>query len=398
MIREHQLAMSVVRRHDDEPCPAHREDAPRRSAAEMAELWRQNRQRLVEDHRRAHATVAGRPAHMKIELTNFCNLACPMCPHEQMERDVGYMKPELFKRIIDMAAPELEFAYLHHLGESLFHGRIGELIRYGRERGVHLGLSTNATYLDHRKARVLLESGLDFLVISLDGASPDTYQRMRVGGDFATTVKNVRAFFELKRRVPNELTVVVQMIVTEANRHEVDGFARLWADDGAQVMIKEARDWAGQVDLKKELVQIGKAPRSDGGAGRPRRASGADRAARLPVVPKVDASQVQHVPCRMLWTELTVLWDGAVVPCVNVFEKQNVVGNLATQSLDEVWNSRAMRSLRKSHLADDVAHIPVCATCPRHGFDHEEFVRHDQLAQRLENYVRTDLTPRPGLS
>src|SRR5437773_1331748 len=158
------------------------------SASEMAELWRANRARLAEDHLRARARATGRPAHMKIELTNFCNLACPMCPHEGMRREVGYMKPELFRRIIDLATPELEFAYLHHLGESLFHGRIGELIRHGRSRGVAMGLSTNATYLDHRKARVLLESGLDFLVISMDGASPDTYARIRVGGDFATTV------------------------------------------------------------------------------------------------------------------------------------------------------------------------------------------------------------------
>src|SRR5262249_13797739 len=180
----------------------------------------ENRRQLSDDLRRARATAHGRPAHMKIELTNFCNLACPMCPHQQMQRAVGYMKPELFRRILDQSAPWLEFVYLHHLGESLFHGKIGEFIRYGRDRGVAMGLSTNATYLDHRKGKVLLESGLDFLVISMDGASPDTYDRMRVGGDFATTVKNVRAFFQLKKQIPNQLTVVVQMIVTAENHHE----------------------------------------------------------------------------------------------------------------------------------------------------------------------------------
>src|SRR5579859_2806129 len=217
------------------------------TAYDLAQLWRQNRAKLSQDLIRERTVATGLPAHMKIELTNFCNLACPMCPHEQMQRPVGYMKPELFRRIIDQSAPWLEFAYLHHLGESLFHGKIGELIRYGRSQGVAMGLSTNATYLDHRKGKILLESGLDFLVISMDGASPDTYDRHRVGGDFATTVKNVRAFFEQKKQVANELTVVVQMIVTAENHHEVKDFAALWAQDGAQVMIKEARDWAGQV-------------------------------------------------------------------------------------------------------------------------------------------------------
>jgi radical SAM protein with 4Fe4S-binding SPASM domain len=383
------------------------------SAVEMAALWRANRRTLADDHRRARMHVFGRPAHMKIELTNYCNLACPMCPHEQMERAVGYMRPELFRRVIDLAVPELEFAYLHHLGESLFHGRIGELIQYGRARGVAMGLSTNATYLDHRKARLLLESGLDFLVISMDGASPDTYERLRVGGDFATTIENVRAFFEMRRRIPNQTTVVVQMIVTEANRGEVEAFARLWGDvDGAQVMIKEARDWAGQVDLVKlgrrrehglatgsALPRPEVSPRLDTSSAQARDAvSVRPRSPASGGLLSASVARVHQVPCRMLWTELTVLWDGDVVPCVNVYEKQNVLGNLATQSLDEIWNGRAMKQLRRSHLADDVGHIPVCATCPRHPFDHDDFVEHDQLAQRLRNYVRADLTPRPGLS
>jgi radical SAM protein with 4Fe4S-binding SPASM domain len=333
------------------------------TASEMAALWRANRQQLADDHRAGRAVVDGRPAHMKIELTNFCNLACPMCPHAQMEREVGYMKPELFRRIIDQSAPELEFAYLHHLGESLFHGKIGEFIRYGRARGVGMGLSTNATYLDHRKGKVLLESGLDFLVISMDGASPDTYERLRVGGDFATTVQNVRGFFELKRQIPNHTTVVVQMIVTEANRHEVAAFAERWRGDGAQVMIKEARDWAGQVKL------VG-----------------------------LRQNAAHRVPCKMLWTELTVMWDGAVVPCVNVYERENLLGDLSTQTLDEIWNGAEMRRFRRAHLDDDVGGIRVCATCPRHPFDHADFVAVDQLAQRVRNYVRADLTPQPGLS
>ncbi len=330
-------------------------------AAELADLWMRNRRQLADDHQKGRVVAKGRPAHMKIELTNFCNLACPMCPHSQMERDVGYMKPELFRKIIDESVPDLEFAYLHHLGESLFHGRIGELIKYGRSRGVGMGLSTNATYLDHRKAKLILENGLDFLVISMDGASPDTYQRIRVGGDFATTVKNVRNFFDLKKQIPNDTTVVVQMIVTEANRHEVEPFAKLW--DG-NVMIKEARDWAGQVQLGK----------------------------------KHKPPAIKHTPCRMLWTELTVLWDGLVVPCVNVYEKQNVLGDLKVQTVDEVWNSPLMQDIRGAHLRDQVGHIPVCATCPRHEFDRDDFIKLDQLTQRVRNYVRTDLTPQPGLS
>ncbi len=142
-------------------------------------------------------------------------------------------------------------------------------------------------------------------------------------------------------------------------------------------MIKQARDWAGQV----QLYQIGN------GANDQRQLAPPER--------------VREVPCKMLWTELTVLWDGAVVPCVNFFERHNVLGDLASQTIAEVWNGEPIQRMRRAHALNDVSSIPVCNTCPRHDLDHADFVSVDQLTQRLRNYVRTDaadLTPLPGLS
>jgi radical SAM protein with 4Fe4S-binding SPASM domain len=290
-----------------------------------------------------------------------------MCPHDQMRREVGYMRPALFRRIIDQAAPELEFAYLHHLGESLFHGQLGELIRYAKGRGVGLGLSTNATYLTRRKGEALLRSGLDFLVISLDGASPDAYLRMRPGGDFSSTLANVQGFLAM-RGARAQPQVAVQMIVTEHNRGEVRAFAQTW-EGRALVMIKEARDWAGQV----QVPAAGLRPRAQ--------------------------AREQRPVCRMPWTEMTVLWDGLVVPCANVYERQNVLGDLRVQTVDEVWNGAAMQALRRAHLQGQAGKVPVCATCTGHEFEHGEFVRTDQLTQRLRHYDGGgDLRPRPGLS
>lgn len=350
-------------------------------AAELHALWRQNRRHLAADHRARRERSRGRPAHLKIELTNFCNLSCPICPHPQMRREVGYMAPELFRKIIDEAAPTLEFAYLHHLGESLFHGRIGELVRYGRAAGAAMGLSTNATFLTRRKAEALLEAGLDFLVISLDAATGEAYARQRVGGDFETTLGNVQGFFELRDRLRAPTAAVLQIVVTDDNRGEVEAFARRWRGRGERVMIKEARDWAGQVPLRI-----------------------AGRRDAPPAAPEPPAAQE---PCRMPWTELTVLWDGTVVPCANVFERQNVLGDLRRQSLGEIWDGAAMAALRAAHRQGRLAEVPVCATCPRHPLEPEAFVALDQLTQRLRHYCgeggddadyERSLTPRPGLS
>lgn len=365
--------------------PGEHDGAPARAVP-----WAENRRLLAEDHRAGRVVLRGRPAHLKIELTNFCNLSCPMCPHGQMRRPVGYMDPALFRRVIDQAAPALEFAYVHHLGESLFHGRVAELIAYGRARGVAMGLSTNATYLTEKKARAILAAGLDFLVVSLDAASPESYAQMRPGGDFAGTAAHVRRLLELRGALGARTRVVVQMIASPHNQHEAAEFAAVWRRQGGDVMLKVARDWAGQVPLSRLLATAG-------------------RAAQAPPPPPAP-EPVLHTPCRMLWTELTVLWDGQVVPCANVYEHENVLGDLTRQGLDEVWNAAPIQALRRAHLQDEVAGVPVCGTCPRHRFDHEGFVAKDQLAQRIEHYVRPrepgaatpradlPLTPRPGLS
>lgn len=366
---------------------------PSPAAAARAARQARNRRRLADDYRDGRTVLRGRPAHLKIELTNFCNLACPMCPHSRMQRPVGYMAPELFRSIVDQAVPELEFAYLHHLGESLFHPRIGELIAYGKRRGAALGLSTNATFLTAGKTRALLDSGLDFLVISLDANSPESYAHMRRGGDFARTVGNVRRLFAEKHARKSPLRVVVQMIVSAHNQHEIAAFARAW--DG-QVVLKVARDWAGQVPLtallrppaRPALVDPARCAAPAGLA-----LAEAEPAKAAPAPPLFEPS-----PCRMLWTELTVLWDGQVVPCANVYEHQNLLGDLRTQTLLDVWNGPPLQALRRAHWKNAVAEIPVCRSCPRHALDREDFIAVDQLTQRLRNYVGADLTPRHGLS
>ncbi len=279
-----------------------------------------------------------------------------------MKRKVGFMDAPLFRRIIDQAMPDLEFVYLHHLGESLVHPRVGEFIAYAKAAGVRTGLSTNANFLDRRRGDVLLQSGLDFLVISLDAATETSYGQMRVGGDFFSTQKNVETFLKQQRAQPNELVVVVQLIVSECNRDEIGEFAREWRERGANVMIKQARDFAGQVNW--------------------------------PV------AQTQHkaLPCRMPFSELTILWDGRVVPCANVFEGEPSLGSLQTESLDEIWNGEAMQTFRKAHISGCVGNIAVCRRCPGHEFVYEDFVAVDQFEQRLRLYRRDDLARRPGLS
>ncbi len=330
------------------------------STSSLACLRRNNRQKISSAYQAREKQVHARPVHLKIELTNYCNLACPICPHSSMKRPQGNMSAQLFRKIIRESTPELEFAYLHHLGESLFHPQVGELIAYGKLHGIRMGLSTNATILNESKARAILENGLDFLVISLDAALAETYQQIRINADYRKTIQNIDRLFDLKEKISAPTHIIVQLIVINQTPEELEQFRKKW---NGFAVLKKARDWGGQ-------VPIGSHSRNEG----------------FPL------------PCKMPWTELTVLWDGSVVPCANVVEHHNLLGNLDNQSLDEIWNGNLMKKFRKQHLLQELSQVDICSHCQPHYLDCQSFLECDQFESRIRHYQNASNHPIAGLS
>jgi radical SAM protein with 4Fe4S-binding SPASM domain len=325
-----------------------------------------NRVRLAKSYIRRDEYVSGFPSHLKIELTNYCNLACVFCPHDQMQRDVGFMDEALFRNIIDQGSRHVEFIYLHFMGESLVHKKIFDLIRYAKKKGVGTGLSTNASFLDQKRAEALLTSGLNFLVISFEGANPATYEAVRrtknhKKGDFEKTLANIQNFYRMKARIPNGIQSTVQVVQTSESADELQAFHDLWPEG---VTIKKMKTWGGQM---AELSN---------GNGQP----------------------VLQIPCALPWKELSILWDGTAVLCSNTYDREIALGDVRTQTIREIWNGPEMREIRRRHVEGQVEGIPVCETCPRYPFDSRAFVPRSQLSIRLRHYARNGTDPKYGLS
>ena len=139
------------------------------------------------------------PIRLWIELSSACNLRCVMCPQSEpgsIER--GFMKFELFKKIIDEAKTFVYDINLHHRGESLLHPELARMIDYAAKAGLYTRLHTNATILDEEKARAILEAGLDFLSFSFDGFTAETYEKIRRRANFETTINHISNFLKLK--------------------------------------------------------------------------------------------------------------------------------------------------------------------------------------------------------
>ena len=146
-----------------------------------------NRMGIAASYFRRKAVLPGGPIEITLESTAKCNLDCPMCPRHIYAFDDESMDLDLFRKIVADCKDSVEFAWPYGVGEPMIHPDIFEMIRITREAGIRTGMSTNATLLDDKRADMLFDSGLDYLILAFDGATKETYQKYRVGAEFERT-------------------------------------------------------------------------------------------------------------------------------------------------------------------------------------------------------------------
>ncbi|MGQ9586628.1 MAG: radical SAM/SPASM domain-containing protein [Anaerolineae bacterium] len=277
-----------------------------------------------------------RPDRMYLESTNVCNLRCIMCPtgRGQQVRPKGFMDFDLFRGIVDEVAPYVRTTTLHIWGEPLLHPRLGEMIRYCREKGIRSEISTNATLLDEEKTREILASGLGAIYLCLDGATRETYEKIRRRADFEETRTNILRFLGERKRLgadsPYVSLQIIHMAPTEA---EIQRFVEMWEGSGAdRVSVKPFDTWAGQVEDINLL--------------RP----GEGRAA------------VRRWPCPNLWYHVHIYWDGSLVMCDRDFNLDTPLGNVR-DGVMKAWRGPLMAELRRRHVRGDYEGVHPCQTC-----------------------------------
>ncbi|MFM7429463.1 MAG: radical SAM protein, partial [Flammeovirgaceae bacterium] len=127
---------------------------------------------------------AGMPMSISIEPTTSCNLRCPECPSglRSFTRPTGMLKPELFESTINQLASRLSYLIFYFQGEPYLHPQFLDLVAYASRKRIYTATSTNAHYLNDRNAKATVKSGLDRLIISIDGTTQETYESYRIGG------------------------------------------------------------------------------------------------------------------------------------------------------------------------------------------------------------------------
>ncbi|WP_394836933.1 glycosyltransferase [Pendulispora rubella] len=289
---------------------------------------------------------AGGPETGMIEPTNLCNLECPTCPTGK-----GKIAPRppmtlrQFDDVIGALAPRMKNVALWNYGEPLLHRELPAMIARAKSAGVRVvKVSSNVHFLNETRGQALLGSGLDVLILSVDGASQETYATFRKGGDFAKVKANVAWLCaEKKRRNLAKPRIELQFIAMRHNEHELPEMRRLAHElgvDRLRIKTVNAEDDESRHLVPKELLLS--RYRADGRSHN-----------RL------------HPFCTMAWDHTVVNVDGSVTPCCYLrpdMGAEFVMGNVFETSFAEIWRGEKYRAFRAAML-DGRAAMPVCGTC-----------------------------------
>ncbi|MCL4465759.1 MAG: radical SAM protein [Chloroflexi bacterium] len=299
---------------------------------------------------RHDSNVRGYPYRFYVEPTNACNLRCPYClgwqgrPH----RPLGMMTLEQFRRVVDDVAPYAYWIDLYNRGEPTLNPALPEMIAYAHSKGIGTKLSSNFNLRDASLPERLVWSGLDQLVIAVDGATQETYSRYRVGGNLADVLENIRLAVNAKRLIRSRRPhILVRVLVNRYTEPELATIKRLVAGLGVDGVFffpifvdptdkQAASEWLPENRKFSWYASDGR---------------------------RLGTGQRYGAACPELWQRGTITWDGNIFPCCYIDDNRQTFGNVNDRPFTSVWQDDLYVASRTA-LGSRAA-VEIETTCTR---------------------------------
>ena len=266
------------------------------------------------------------PHTVRVETTNHCQAACTFCPRDRIGRPKGFMPQDLFESIIRQCAEgECRVVHLHGFGEPLLDKRLSERIRFCKQLGIgRVKIFTNGGLLDEALSRELVESGLDEVKISIDGADAMEFNELRVGLNHQSVLSNVKRLREIRDANRAGTPTIIAATCQTSNRQQTEAMLERVVD---RIEFTGLHNWAGALGMHQR-----------------RRV---------------------RKPCDRLWRTLTVLANGDVALCCLDYSGKEILGSAVHERLADIWNNERYRQLRQLHRDSRQAEIPLCKNCSK---------------------------------
>ena len=290
----------------------------------------------------------GMPISLSVEPTTACNLRCPQCPSglRSFTRPTGKLTNALFQKVVDELQETLCYLLFYFQGEPFLHPQLLNWVAYASQRGIYTATSTNAHFLNDDIARRTVESGLDRLVISIDGTTQETYEAYRVGGKLEKVIEGTKNIIRWKKTLRSSTPhVIFQFLVVRPNEHqvaEVKALARRLGIDTVALKTAQIYDYEQGSDLIPRQTQY----------ARYRQQADGTYAIKNPLL--------NH--CWKMWHSCVITWDGQVVPCCFDKDAHHTLGNVSQRSFVEIWRSEPYQAFRQTLLRSRQA-IDICQNC-----------------------------------
>jgi radical SAM protein with 4Fe4S-binding SPASM domain len=293
-------------------------------------------------------SLLGLPIAVSIEPTTSCNLHCPECPTGAgtLNRPKGSMDEHFFYSIIDQISSHLIYLTLYFQGEPYLNQGFYAMITYARSRKIYVATSTNGHYLGEEAAEATVRSGLNRLIISLDGADQEAYSSYRKGGDFESVTEGIRRIAKWRKKLGvKHPYLIVQFLVFSSNEHQIDSIKKLGYELGADEVQLKSAQFAKYKSANALMPSDEKFSRYKATADK-----GFEPAFRL------------SNRCFRMWGSTVITWDGMVVPCCFDKNADHQMGSLADEDFKTIWENNVFDGFR-NQIRHSRTSVKICCNC-----------------------------------
>ncbi len=306
------------------------------------------------------------PYRLQIENGNICNLRCTMCALNVMKRKKGMMNLEKFKEVFDTVKP----AYVNLTGysEMILNKDMFDIIKYAKSKGAFVKIDSNATLTTDDKANKIIDSGIDLISISVDGATKETYEKIRIPAKFEVVIENLKNLVKVRNERKSKTQIHMAFVCQLPNFHELPAIIKLADEFGVDQLnspfvteydikmnekykldkvdfeklksiYNEALEVSKNVKVKTNIESIGY------------------------YLKKIEAGtmfKMNDAHCYLPWYSAYITWEGDVLPCCYYYDGQVNFGNIFQKSFNEIWHSNEYQNFREQLVKQKIG---ICATC-----------------------------------
>lgn len=299
------------------------------------------------------------PTFVSIEPANYCQLRCPECPigrcNKEGERTDDHQHHRMTMEMFDTTLNQIQFTthtiQFYFQGEPLLNPLLPKMIARAHELGIFTIVSTNAQALTHEIAEKLVASGLNRIIVSIDGFSEESYAAYRVGGNLNRALEGMQYLREAKAGQHSTICIELQVLRLRSNEHEWQWIRHHYRSLGAtRLVFKTAQlyDYKHGNPLMTNNLHHSRYRKNDDGT--------------YYLYRSWFRRHWINFPCYRLWSGCVITTDGYVLPCCYDKAKKHILGSIVKESLSTIWYGKKADVFRHAVLQKN-KDIAICQEC-----------------------------------